>query len=193
MRYDAEHKQQTRARMIEVASRVLRRDGIAASGVATLMEEAALTNGAFYAHFASKEALVAEAVVFALGETTAAFEEKIRVAPAGTALDVVISHYLDPRHVVRPEYGCAVAALAPELARRPEATRLAVDAAIDRLVETIASALPEACSNRKETAGAVFACMVGTIQLARNCSPALTPSVLENGAAMVRNMCRSTA
>ena len=62
MRYGKEHKQATRRRIIETAGRRLKRDGIDGSGVATLMADAGLTNGAFYAHFASKEDLVATAV-----------------------------------------------------------------------------------------------------------------------------------
>src|SRR4051794_29126789 len=108
MRYDSGHKQLTRAKMVETAARVLRRDGIAAAGVATLMAEAGLTNGAFYAHFDSKESLVAEAVVAALNETNAAIAQKVQDAAPGCALDAVIEHYLDPRHVAHPERGCAV-------------------------------------------------------------------------------------
>jgi TetR/AcrR family transcriptional regulator, transcriptional repressor for nem operon len=185
MRYDMEHKALTRTRMVETASRVLRREGIAAAGVATLMAEAGLTNGAFYAHFKSKEALVAAAVVFALEETNAAIGAAIRAATAMPALDAVIDHYLDPRHVAHPEYGCAVAALGPELARRPAATRRAVDDAIERLVATIATALPAQCTERQDTARAVFACLAGTIQLARG-SNAAPAAILARGAAAVR-------
>ena len=174
--------------MVETAARVIRRDGIAAAGVASLMSEAGLTNGAFYAHFASKEALVAEAVVVALGETRAAMALKIAHAAPGQALDAVIDHYLDPRHVAHPEHGCAVAALGPELARRPESTRAAVDAAIDALVATIADALDRQHPHRTAVARAVFASMVGTIQLARTVRPALVASVLAEGANAVRRI-----
>lgn len=176
--------------MIETAARVLRRDGIAAAGVASLMAEAGLTNGAFYAHFASKEALVAEAVVSALGETRTAMAQKIAQAAPGLALDAVIAHYLDPRHVAHPEHGCAVAALGPELSRRPESTRAAVDAAVDALVVTIAEALEPGHPDRIAMARAVFASMVGTIQLARTVRPALVASVLAEGASTVHRIAR---
>lgn len=188
MRYAAEHKEATRARIVATAARVLRRDGIAASGVATLMAEAGLTNGAFYAHFESKEALVAEAVVAALTETTARMAGRIAEAAPGRALDAVIGHYLDPRHVDYPEKGCAVAALGMELVRRPDATREAVDAAIDRLVATIASALPDGHADRTATARTVFASLIGTIQLARASRPALTASILADGAVAARRL-----
>lgn len=188
MRYDAQHKQLTRTRMVATAARVLRRDGIAASGVATLMAEAGLTNGAFYAHFESKEALVAEAVVAALAETTAVMARRIEAAAPGHALDAVIDHYLDPRHVDHPDKGCAVAALGTELARRPDATREAVDAAIGRLLATIATALPDDHPDRLLAAEAIFASLVGTIQLARASRPALTARILATGAAAARHL-----
>lgn len=188
MRYAAEHKEATRARMVATAARVLRRDGIAAAGVATLMAEAGLTNGAFYAHFESKEALVAEAVVAALTETTATFASRIEAAGPARALDAVIDHYLDPRHVDHPDKGCAVAALGTELARRPDTTRAAVDAAIGRLVATIATALPPDHPDPLQVAEAIFASLAGTIQLARARSPAHTARILATGAAAARHL-----
>ena len=67
-RYGKDHKQATRRRIIEAAGRRLKRDGIDGSGVATLMADAGLTNGAFYAHFDSKEDLVASTVADQLRE-----------------------------------------------------------------------------------------------------------------------------
>src|SRR4249920_3838893 len=61
-RYGKEHKHATRRRIIEAAGRRLKRDGIDGSGVAALMADAGLTNGAFYAHFDSKEDLVTTVV-----------------------------------------------------------------------------------------------------------------------------------
>ena len=59
MRYSKDHKEATRQRIVEAAGRRFKQDGIDGAGVATLMSDAGLTNGAFYAHFASKEDLVA--------------------------------------------------------------------------------------------------------------------------------------
>ena len=174
------------------AARVLRRDGIATAGVATLMAEAGLTNGAFYAHLESKEALVAGAVVAALTETTATMARKIEAAAPGGALDAVIDHYLNPRHVDHPEKGCAVAALGTELARRSDTTREAIDGAIGRLVATIALALPDNHPDRLRAAEAMFASMVGAIQLARGSRPAVTARILATGTAAVCQLDRAT-
>ena len=62
MRYGKENKESTRRRIIESAGRRFKQDGIDGSGIATLMNDAGLTNGAFYAHFASNDDLVATAV-----------------------------------------------------------------------------------------------------------------------------------
>src|ERR1700693_4859094 len=80
-RYGKEQKQATRRRIIESAGRRLKRDGIDGSGIATLMADAGLTNGAFYAHFESKEDLVANAVVEQLREQ----RERFSAQPADLA------------------------------------------------------------------------------------------------------------
>jgi TetR/AcrR family transcriptional repressor of nem operon len=63
MRYASEHKDATRERILLAASRLLRGHGIAAAGLAKIMAEADLTVGTFYTHFASKEALLREALL----------------------------------------------------------------------------------------------------------------------------------
>ena len=66
MRYAKGHKGATRKPIVEVASKRFRREGVAAVGVASLMSDAGLTRGGFYAHFGSKEELFREAVKSAL-------------------------------------------------------------------------------------------------------------------------------
>ena len=77
-RYGKEHKQATRRRIVETAGRRLKRDGIEGSGIATLMADAGLTNGAFYNHFASKDDLVAAAVTDQLRDQSANFSAQRR-------------------------------------------------------------------------------------------------------------------
>ena len=90
-RYGKDHKQATRRRIIEAAGRRLKRDGIDGSGIATLMADAGLTNGAFYAHFDSKDDLVATTVADQLREQRetllAAAECRRRAARARVPLD----------------------------------------------------------------------------------------------------------
>src|SRR5436853_5570296 len=111
-RYDKEHKQATRRRIIEAAGRRLKRDGIDGSGIATLMADAGLTNGAFYAHFESKEDLVTSAVA----EQLRAQQESFRAQPPDRAgLERVVRAYLSVQHRDNPEGGCPSAALLDEI------------------------------------------------------------------------------
>ncbi len=167
-RYEKGHKADTHRRVVEIAARRFRSDGIDGVGVASLMADAGLTHGGFYAHFASKEALVKEALIAALASSpTLAGEEADAAAPLD--LRAYIDAYLSPAHRDKPATGCAQAALAPEIARRPRATRAAFGKAAKRLVERIAAALPGAGSpdDKLVAAYGLFALMMGSLQLSR--------------------------
>src|SRR5437870_7130413 len=111
MRYGAEHKQATRRRIIEAAGRRFKQDGIDGSGIATLMSDAGLTNGAFYAHFASKDDLVAHAVADQLRGQ----HDVLTSLPSGrAALKDYIRGYLSAQHRDDPGTGCPNAALLDE-------------------------------------------------------------------------------
>ena len=117
VRYGKEHKQATRRRIIETAGRRFKRDGIDGSGIATLMADAGLTNGAFYAHFASKEDLVATAVADQLREQRASVSAQ---AP-DAGLEQFVRAYLSVEHRDNPEDGCPSAALLDEIGRCTDA------------------------------------------------------------------------
>ena len=99
-RYGKEHKQATRQRIIETAGRRFKRDGIEGSGIATLMADAGLTNGAFYAHFTSKENLVATAVADQLRQQSARFSAQ---APDRAAVEQYVREYLSVAHRDNPD------------------------------------------------------------------------------------------
>src|SRR5438876_10922406 len=101
-RYAREHKHETRQRIVEAAGRRLKRDGIDGSGVATLMKDAGLTNGAFYAHFESKEDLVAAAVSDQLRDQR---EWLAAIAPGRAGLAQMVRTYLTPEHRDHREAG----------------------------------------------------------------------------------------
>src|SRR5437764_14077363 len=120
MRYSKGHKQATRQRIVEVAGRRFKRDGVDGAGVATLMSDAGLTNGAFYAHFQSKEDLVANVLADQLRAQRTSFDDQ----PSDRAgLEAFVRSYLSPEH--RDEFAdaCPSAALLDEIARRPTDTR----------------------------------------------------------------------
>src|SRR2546423_3938902 len=120
MRYSKDHKQETRQRIVEVAGRRFKQDGIDGAGIATVMSDAGLTNGAFYAHFASKEDLVANVLADQLRTQRQSFDAQ----PADRAgLEAIIRAYLSPEHRDQCADGCPSAALLDEIARRPAATK----------------------------------------------------------------------
>jgi TetR/AcrR family transcriptional regulator, transcriptional repressor for nem operon len=180
MRYDKGHSDLTRQRIIDVASRQFREDGVAATGLAGIMTGAGLTNGAFYTHFESKEDLVREVLFNALGKR----EETLRAASPGDAgLEAAIRNYLSPRHRDNPGGGCPTAALVAEIARHPRATRDAFTAKASKFIALIAAKLNAGSSTeRRWNAMAIYGMMVGTLQLARAVNDKrLSDEMLESG------------
>jgi AcrR family transcriptional regulator len=165
MRYEKGHKDATRKRIIDVASRRFRKAGVEAVGIAGLMADAGLTHGGFYAHFGSKEELVREVIADALDRSRARLA---RIAAEGGGLEAIVRAYLTPPHRDGPEVGCAAAALASEIVRHPAETKAAFAGKVEALIELIAEHLEiDDPTVRRQTATAIFAGMMGTLQLAR--------------------------
>ena len=165
MRYSEDHKQATRRRILEAAGRRFKQDGIDGSGVATLMSDAGLTNGAFYGHFSSKEDLVANVLVDQLRTQRESFDDQ----PSDRAgLEAFVRSYLSPEHRDQVAGGCPSAALLDEIARRPADTRDVFTAEVMGVVDDIASRLdPTDAEAARADALTIFGLMVGTLQLAR--------------------------
>jgi TetR/AcrR family transcriptional repressor of nem operon len=180
MRFEKGHKAETRRHILEVASKRFRQDGISAAGIAGIMGEAGLTNGAFYPHFKSKEELVRESLSSAIEEQQHRVEESLR---AGRKLEGVIRIYLSRDHLKSPACGCPSAALLPEVARQPTPTRQTYEEGINSYLSVLAPLIPDAdaaVANRRATA--IFALMVGTLQYARAVTDtAAAEQILESG------------
>jgi TetR/AcrR family transcriptional repressor of nem operon len=179
-RYGAEHKEATRRRIVETAGRRLKRDGIDGSGIARLMADAGLTNGAFYAHFASKDDLVASVVQEELRVQAATLNE---LAPGVAGLEQLVRAYLSPGHRDHRDLGCPSAALLDEIGRSAEVTKDAYTAGARTLVDEIAARLspgdPESAQGR---ALILFTMIVGTLQLSRAVNdPQLSDEALARG------------
>ncbi|UII71854.1 TetR/AcrR family transcriptional regulator [Pseudomonas sp. HN11] len=179
MRFDKGHKENTRKRIIDIASRRFRKDGISASGLAGIMAESGLTKGAFYPHFDSKDTLVREALTHALAEQL----RNLDAAAGSIGIEDAIRRYLNTSHLKGYEDGCPSAALLPELGRQPYLTREAYEEGLVAYVRSLSELFsnPKSEDNLKR-AIAVFSLMAGTLQIARAVAdPLLAEEILEGG------------
>jgi len=179
-RYGKEQKQATRRRILEAAGRRLKQDGIDGSGIATLMADAGLTVGGFYAHFESKEDLVAKAVVEQLRQQRESFSAQ---PPNHAGVEQIVREYLSVHHRDNPQAGCATAALLDEIGRCSDATKRAYTEGLLVVIDDIAARLaPDDPQSARVKTLSVFALMVGTLQLSRAVADReLADAVLEQG------------
>ncbi|WP_456623493.1 MULTISPECIES: TetR family transcriptional regulator [unclassified Bradyrhizobium] len=178
-RYDKGHRDTTRRHILDVASVQFRESGIAAVGLAGIMAEAGLTNGAFYTHFASKEDLVRAVLCDALERREQRHKDNLE---NGVALETTIRDYLSPRHRDHAATGCPTAALVSEIARHPKATRDAFTGKMSDIITLMAAQIPQGSrEERRRKAISVYATMVGALQLSRAVNDRqLSEEILEN-------------
>lgn len=168
MRYSKEHKQETHDRIVRRASVKLREKGAHGIGVADLMKDAGLTHGGFYAHFASREALVIEAFSYAMDRSTERWRKLAEELPPEQRLAALVDGYLSANHRDDPGRGCAVPALGAEIARESPKTRKAFAAKLDDMIAMIAAQYVDAPpKTARKQAMATLATMMGTLVLAR--------------------------
>ena len=184
MRYEKGHKEATRAHIIDVASAQFREHGVAAAGLAGIMTAAGLTNGAFYAHFDSKEDLVRAVLLDSLTRR----ELKLRANLEGkVGLETTVRDYLSARHRDGAGSGCPTAALVAEIARHPKETREAFTGKVSEIIDLIAAQAGKGSpAERRKRAMAAYGMMVGALQLARAVNDRkLSDEILENAAEAV--------
>lgn len=161
-------KEATHERIVEVAARAIRRSGYNGTGVADIMKEAGLTHGGFYAHFASREALLAEAADRAGRETVEQMERIAATSPPGAALQAMAQAYLSKEHLEDVETGCATAALASEMRRQAPGVRRAATRRIKEMIDLISRQMPDwGQPSAHERALVTASTLVGALVLAR--------------------------
>lgn len=167
-RYSPDHKEKTRAAIIDAAAERMRAGGLDAVGVAGIMAECGLTHGGFYAHFSSREALLVAAIERLFDKATdgiSRFEEKYGAA----ALSRYVDFYLSPRHRDDLSAGCPIPMLSADVSREGGNVKTAFDAGLDRLTERLGRLMPATGprSGGKQAALALLGEMAGVLGLSR--------------------------
>lgn len=163
----ASRKEQSHERIVDAAARAIRRAGYSGVGVADVMKEAGLTHGGFYAHFPSRDALLAAAMERAGQDGAARLSQNMarRRAEGASPLRAWVEAYLSGSHLTGCERGCPVAALASEIPRQSEDVREVAASRVQRLLEAVQQVLPADAG--EHASAAVLSTLVGALQLAR--------------------------
>jgi TetR/AcrR family transcriptional repressor of nem operon len=168
MRYDTEHKQKTRTKVLQAAAKAIRTDGPHRVAVAGVMADAGLTHGGFYAHFASKDELVAAAIEHMFDEARARVQHETEGRRPAEGLAAYIDFYLSKKHRDTRGAGCPMAALASDLPRLDESVREQFAAGAGRLTITLSEKLTAlGHTNTEVEARSMVAELIGALSLAR--------------------------
>ena len=161
-------KQVTHERIVSAAARAIRRSGYAGVGVADIMKEAGLTHGGFYAHFASRDAMLAEAVHRACSESSTTAANVMAGAAPEQALASMLGAYLSRTHLEQADTGCPLAALGSETSRQGPEVRRVVTRHLKEMIDGVARQSPDwGTPAAHERAMVTISTMVGALLLAR--------------------------
>ena len=182
MRYGPDHKQKTRERVLTEAARAIRAEGPHQIGVAAVMAKAGLTQGGFYAHFASKDELVAAAIDHMFAESASKWIRTTEGQAPKQALAAYLDFYLSKAHRDQRNAGCPLPFLSSDSPRLSDAARASFSAGVARLRQKLADTL--AALGRDDPQGdasSMIAEMVGALSLARaEADPAASDTILEH-------------
>ena len=191
MRYDAEHKQKTRERVLKAAARAIRADGPHKIGVAAVMAEAGLTHGGFYAHFGSKDDFVAAAVGQMFAEGRSRLDRAMDGRTPGQGLATYVDFYLSAGHRDTRTAGCPLPFLSADAPRLAAPSRERFAQGVVDLTDRLAQILAQlGRADPEETAGSMLSEMVGAVALARaEPDPTRSDAILERTrASLVRRL-----
>ena len=168
MTSSSHRKQLSHDRIVGVAAHAIRRAGYHGVGVADIMKEAGLTHGGFYAHFPSKDALLAEAVSRAGLDAYEQLSARMAQhrARGDSAFSALVKAYLGLAHAKEADSGCPIAALVSEMPRQSDEARAAFLHRVDGFVKKVQQVLPAPA--HRDTAALVASTLIGTLQLARS-------------------------
>jgi AcrR family transcriptional regulator len=187
-------KEQTRERVLRAAARAIRKHGYEGVGVADVMKDAGLTHGGFYAHFESRDALLAAAAEQAGLESAESLSRAIAKAKPGDELMAIVDTYLADSHVTAAEQGlgCAIAASGTEVPRQCPEVRRAVTRRIKDLIGLVERQFPDWGKNAAhDKAMAIVPTLIGALMLARAVDdPQLSKGIRKSARVLVRGAMR---
>ena len=179
VRYAPDHKEKTRAAIVAATAQRIRSGGLEGVGVASIMETCGLTHGGFYAHFKSRDALLAAAIEAMFATATDAvgrFEEK----HGDKALERYVDFYLSARHRDDCVGGCPVPVISAEVQRAAPEVKAAFEAGLNRLADRLAKIMPQGAG--RKGALALLGEMAGVLNLSRVVGDAKVSGELLSGA-----------
>jgi TetR/AcrR family transcriptional repressor of nem operon len=170
MRYSESHRDETHTKILKLAGRALRMKGPGGVAVAEVMKEAGLTHGGFYAHFKSKDALIAEALAGVFVQARKKFAAAVEGLPPRHALAAYIDFYVSPRHRDGREHGCPLTALNSDMPRQSKHVREVFGAGMDSLILGMRTLIENAKvpGDAASLAPSVISAMVGAVSVARS-------------------------
>jgi len=167
MNAKVEQKERTHETILASAARLLRAKGISGARVADVMQGAGLTVGGFYAHFASKEELIDEA----LRRTSSELRQRLFAGVEGKAaggVEVVLKRYLSAAHRDAQSMGCPFPAVVGEIGASGPAHRAALAEQVAEMIAGLEAMLPaNRAAARRVLALGLVALMYGGLSLAR--------------------------
>jgi TetR/AcrR family transcriptional repressor of nem operon len=189
MRYDADQKERTHRQILAEAANAIRAKGPDRVGVAEVMGKLGLTHGGFYAHFASKDDLVAQAITFMFDQGYANFLRRTEGLEPRKALQAYVDWYLSKAHRDAPSRECPLASVSADLPRLPEAARIRYADGVERLVAGLAKLLKKlGHENPESLAFSALSEMAGSLALARAMSdPQRSDWVLHSACKLVKS------
>jgi TetR/AcrR family transcriptional regulator, transcriptional repressor for nem operon len=168
MRYKPEHKAEVHRKIVEDASRRVRSEGMSGAAVAAVMRDNGLTHGGFYKHFESKDELLLESLHEAFREISDTLAAAAEQSPRDAAWKAIVRAYLSPEYCERPERGCPLPVLAPELARVDKRMTGRIVAELVAYKNRMVPFMPgERPKDRERAFFAIFSTMIGAIEIAR--------------------------
>ncbi len=168
MRYQPEHKLETRQKIVKDASRRVRAEGLNGAAVSAVMKAAGLTHGGFYKHFGSKDDLVLESLRQGFREIEDTLVHAAQQSPPGEGWKGIVRTYLSLKLCEHPERGCPLAALSPELARADKKMKPRIVAELVNYKSRMLPFMPGQRTAGKERAFfAIFSTMIGAVEIAR--------------------------